>query len=261
MGHRSWPGISDDPSPNEVAFALDQFRLEAAAATALRPPTGRYNCHGLVFASRRAHIPPVGVDVDVCDLLRRDGYRPVGEGRAPQVGDVVAYRLDDEIEHTGFVSRVENLGDVPVVFVWSALGGPWRIRTSCTHESVQGHPGVLEACMIVTEATLREAALQLLASSTSKRYIREARRVATECGLVARIRDDAEQYAEAKTRATELLAQLDGQRERSRVEFETALLLCALSGTGSKDSSEILRQASRASSAWIRALAGVAVPA
>ncbi len=115
-------GVSDDPSPNEVAFALDQFRLVAAAATELRPPTGRYNCHGLVFASRRAHIPPVGVDVDVSDLLHRDGYRPIGESQLPQVGDVVAYRLDDEIEHTGFVSRVENLANVPVVFVWSAWG-------------------------------------------------------------------------------------------------------------------------------------------
>ncbi len=110
--------------------------------------------------------------------------------------------------------------------------------------------------MIVTEETLRETTLQLLASSTSKRYIREARRIATECGLVDRIRNDADQYAQARTRATELLEQLDGQRTRSRVEFELAILLCALSGTGSEDSAETLRQASQTSCPWIRALAG-----
>lgn len=99
-----------------------QRSLVLASATRLAPPTGRYNCHGLVFASRRAHIPPVETDVDIDEVLTRDGYRRVREG-APRVGDIVAYRLDDEIEHTGFVSRVEPLGDTPVVFVWSAWGG------------------------------------------------------------------------------------------------------------------------------------------
>lgn len=122
-GSQILAGTSGEPSSNAVALAREAFRLTIAGATELRPPTGRYNCHGLVFAARRAHIPPVGVDVDVTDLLRRDGYALLGSDQPPQVGDVVAYRLDQEIEHTGFVSRVESLGQAPIVFVWSAWGG------------------------------------------------------------------------------------------------------------------------------------------
>lgn len=121
-GSRIPAGVSPDPSPSAVALALNANRIVLASATRLAPPTGRYNCHGLVFASRRAHIPPVATDVDVDEVLARDGYRRIRHSD-PQVGDVVAYRLDGEIEHTGFVSRVERVGAEPVVFVWSAWGG------------------------------------------------------------------------------------------------------------------------------------------
>ncbi|HKY34431.1 MAG TPA: hypothetical protein VJN18_00715 [Polyangiaceae bacterium] len=123
-GSQILAGVSNDPTPNSIALAREAYRLVLAAATAeLRPPTGRYNCHGLVFAARRAYIPPVDADVDIDDVLRRDGYTAVPANLSPQVGDIVAYRLEGEIEHTGFVSRVEQVGDVPVVFVWSAWGG------------------------------------------------------------------------------------------------------------------------------------------
>jgi hypothetical protein len=122
-GTRILAGVSANPSPNAIALAREAYRIAIAGAAELRPPTGRYNCHGLVFATRRAHIPPVGVDVDVDDVLQRDGYVRLRDDQAPQVGDVVAYRLDGEIEHTGFVSRVEALGHTKVVFVWSAWGG------------------------------------------------------------------------------------------------------------------------------------------
>jgi hypothetical protein len=121
-GWRIPAGVSPDPSANAVALARDVNRVVLASATPLAPPTGRYNCHGLVFASRRAHIPPVETDVDIDEVLARDGYQRVRNGD-PQVGDVVAYRLEDEIEHTGFVSRVERVSTAPVVFVWSAWGG------------------------------------------------------------------------------------------------------------------------------------------
>lgn len=123
-GSQILAGVSPDPTPNAIGLARDVYRLVIAAATAeLQPPTGRYNCHGLVFAARRAHIPPVEADVDIDDLLHRDGYVSLPTDQSPQVGDVVAYRLNGEIEHTGFVSRVERVGAVPTVFVWSAWGG------------------------------------------------------------------------------------------------------------------------------------------
>jgi len=70
----SWilAGVSPDPDANAIALARQAHRLTLSSAIELRPPTGRYNCHGLVFASRRAHVPPIDVDVDVDDVLRRD---------------------------------------------------------------------------------------------------------------------------------------------------------------------------------------------
>jgi hypothetical protein len=115
-------GVSGDPGPGAIALAREVHRMAIAAATQLRTACGHYNCHGLVLASRRAHIPPVGFEVDLDDMLRRDGYRPLPPTRAPRVGDIVAYRADGEIEHTGFVCRVESVGEVPVVFIWSAWG-------------------------------------------------------------------------------------------------------------------------------------------
>lgn len=114
--------IGGDPTPGAVSLAREAHRFVISAATQLRPPCGRYNCHGLVLASRRAHIPPAGADVDLDDVLRRDGYRLLPTHQTPIVGDVVAYRAHGEIEHTGYVSRVELVGSLPVVFVWSAWG-------------------------------------------------------------------------------------------------------------------------------------------
>jgi hypothetical protein len=67
----------------------DHVRFSVVAADRLQPPTGRYNCHGLVFAARRANIPAAGDDIDIAQLLRADDYeRVVG---APRPGDVAAY--------------------------------------------------------------------------------------------------------------------------------------------------------------------------
>jgi hypothetical protein len=111
----------------------DHVRLSVASADRLQPPTGRYNCHGLVFASRRTNIPAAGDDINIAHLLRADGYeRVVG---LPRPGDVAAY-VDPrgDIEHTGFVSTVEHVGSTPVIHVWSAWGvlGEFRHRVDQT---------------------------------------------------------------------------------------------------------------------------------
>lgn len=138
-GWRIPADMGPDPSPNAVALASDPNRVVLASAARLAPPTGRYNCHGLVFASRRARIPPVETDVDIDEVLDRDGYRRVRDGGA-QVGDVVAYRLEDEIEHTGFVSRVERVGSAAVVFVWSAWGGLGEFEHRVQASPYKGEP-------------------------------------------------------------------------------------------------------------------------
>jgi hypothetical protein len=120
--------IEADPSDRAVKSALffgDRLLLSQVAQ--LMPPTGRYNCHGLVFASRRTNIPPVDKAVSIDELLHRDGYQRANG--APQVGDIAAYRDDrGEIEHTGFVCAVDRIGDQLVPFVWSMWGGLGEFR-------------------------------------------------------------------------------------------------------------------------------------
>jgi hypothetical protein len=122
--------IDVDPSPNMIALARIGSGLYSSARTqVLGPPTGRFNCHGLVFASRRANIPPANLPnaCDINDLLVRDRMRPASGGVA--LGDVVVYRGEREIEHTGVVSRVDPMGATQVVFVWSK----WGALEECEH--------------------------------------------------------------------------------------------------------------------------------
>lgn len=117
-----------DPSLERVKLAKRSHRFAIASSQPqLAPPTGRYNCHGLVFASRRTNIPPAGQPqaADPIELLKRDGFGRVSS--PAQVGDVAVYRnAKGEVEHTGFVSRVDRVAPMspqPVVFVWSMWGG------------------------------------------------------------------------------------------------------------------------------------------
>lgn len=139
-GSRILASVGVDPAPGAVSLAREAHRFVIAAATQLRPPCGRYNCHGLVLASRRAHIPPAGVDVDLDDILCRDGYRPLRHHEAPKVGDIIAYRSNGEIEHTGYVTRIERIGSVPSIFVWSAWGSLGEFEHRVQASPYRGEP-------------------------------------------------------------------------------------------------------------------------
>ena len=106
---------------------------------------------------------------------------------------------------------------------------------------------------MITEEILREAAFELLASSTARRYMREAQRLATSSGLAGSVQQDPATRSAAGARLTELLRQLRGEQERSPAEFEAAVLLCALARADGCLAA--LRQATDAQSAWIRSLA------
>lgn len=105
--------VGADPSPNAVALTRSALKSIIGQRQVLGQPTGRYNCFGLVLASRRTVIESPAVAEQV---LANDCYSRVG---TPTVGDIVAYRSGNgEIDHVGFVTRIE-LG---AVFIWSKWG-------------------------------------------------------------------------------------------------------------------------------------------
>lgn len=117
--------IDLDPTPGMVAFSRQQVAplIGAVGVTQVGSPTGRYNCHGLVFGSRRTNIPPPGTDsVGLVDrILHEDQYTQVPEADTHE-GDVVLWRQAGEIVHTGIVSHFERY-PIRVAFVWSMWGG------------------------------------------------------------------------------------------------------------------------------------------
>lgn len=131
QAYDGWPidnWIDSDPDPGQVQHNRRHLPRFAVPHKLLGPPTGRYNCHGLVFAARRTNVNSPILPVDIDDLLARDGYNRVDD---PQTGDIVVYRYaNGEIEHTGIVSRVDMLGTTPVVFVWSK----WGALEECEHQ-------------------------------------------------------------------------------------------------------------------------------
>src|SRR5262245_24115920 len=142
-GHDIPNHIDLDPTPGAIALARKPHTL-LLAATGVRQvsqPTGRYNCHGLVFASRRTNIPPAGSDsAGLIDrILAEDQFVQVAEGQARE-GDIVLWRQDREVDHTGVVCFVDQ--PIRVLWAWSMWGGlgefvhrlPLSPYTGCTLE-------------------------------------------------------------------------------------------------------------------------------
>jgi hypothetical protein len=68
-------------------------------------PSYRYNCHGLTFAARRTGISDPG---QVQKILNDDGYQQLALGEFPLVGDIVVYRENGDIVHSGVVVGSRN---------------------------------------------------------------------------------------------------------------------------------------------------------
>lgn len=97
--------------PNEQGPELNQLRVKAFITSfknkfgfnELRArSTSLYNCHGLTFASRRTQID----DADIEWVLEEDGYTKVGDWKKVQIGDIIVYRYNGSIMHTGLVVKV-----------------------------------------------------------------------------------------------------------------------------------------------------------
>jgi hypothetical protein len=81
---------------------------------------------------------------------------------------------------------------------------------------------------LIAETVLADAAFQLLASSTIKRYLRVAREIAEHGGLVTAIRAAPDTADRALDRARALWNTVSGADARIPEEFELALLLVGL---------------------------------
>ncbi|MGN8084588.1 hypothetical protein ACTJK6_00930 [Ralstonia sp. 22086] len=80
-------------------------------------PMSLYNCHGLVFASRRAWVQ----GEDLSNIMLDDGYFSVEE-KDVLPGDVVIYFDGQTPSHTGFVVSVRSEGVLQNIEVCSKWG-------------------------------------------------------------------------------------------------------------------------------------------
>jgi len=109
---RAIPNVQDpDMPPWRIEQYLRRFRKLFPRPELRRGPTGRYNCHGMTFASRRTQIlaPDSRETITeiVMNILGDDGYREIRLQEAMQ-GDVVVYYDGNEISHTGIIVEIES---------------------------------------------------------------------------------------------------------------------------------------------------------
>jgi len=99
-----------------------------------KPACGGYNCFGMVFASRRtAILDAEDTDVQIYDILKDDGYRPVAETEAV-FDDLVLYQ--DRKMGLLHAARITRRGDLKVLYAlskWDSTSGEdeHHIRHHC----------------------------------------------------------------------------------------------------------------------------------
>lgn len=111
---------------------------------------------------------------------------------------------------------------------------------------------------LIAESELANAAFQLLASSTIRRYLRVAREIADRSGLSTAVRATAGIASQALDRARMLWNVVSGSDRRPPEEFELALLLLGLSDGQYEPAETLLLQIASspdASATWTIALA------
>lgn len=83
-----------------------------AQATFRTEPNPTYNCHGLVFASRRTSID---LSLAVNIILKDDGYIPIEKDKVLPGDIILYYDKTGDIEHSGVVLAWDNLMNIPLV--------------------------------------------------------------------------------------------------------------------------------------------------
>ncbi len=81
-------------------------------------PCGYYNCHGLVFASRRTQIWETE---EVKKIILEDNYKIIEE-KSLLIGDVVIYYSNGDAIHSGIIVAIETLSKSKYIKVLSKWG-------------------------------------------------------------------------------------------------------------------------------------------
>jgi hypothetical protein len=89
----------------------------------MRSVTNRYNCVGMVFATRRTWVEPEYVPL----FLNDDDYRRLPSLQEAEIGDIVVYKTESgEIAHVGIVAiRDQNVATGTTTFKILSKWGPW----------------------------------------------------------------------------------------------------------------------------------------
>lgn len=99
-------------------------------------PTGIYNCHGLVFASRRTGIDD---SREILKILREDNYKEISRDEVLP-GDIILYFAEDgDIEHSGIViSRPDSVLHIPKVYSkWGRYREAIHYANDCEYDFSQ----------------------------------------------------------------------------------------------------------------------------
>lgn len=80
----------------------------------LRPADSASNCHGWIFAGGLGHLRGAMLPV----ILRENGYERIEK---PRPGDLVIYRIDHDIAHSGIVRSARPGEPVMVESKWESL--------------------------------------------------------------------------------------------------------------------------------------------
>jgi len=122
------------PAQIEQQKASDA-QLIPGKRTVEAPPSTTYDCHGKTFDAEASWIN----DDQVEKILNDDGYKPVPAGGA-RLGDVVIYRNNGQVTHSGTVTGIDSNGNVTEVC--SKWGSGFEYRHA-PNEVPQGQSGVV----------------------------------------------------------------------------------------------------------------------
>jgi hypothetical protein len=99
-------------------LAVEDYKKMFPQAIHRTGPSRRYNCHGLVFASRRTAIIDSAV---LATMLREDDYQEIPLAEV-MPGDVAIYWDDGDMQHSGLVVEVSKNPTVPrILSKWAHL--------------------------------------------------------------------------------------------------------------------------------------------